>query len=481
MQAKQSRRRLLKASSAVLFLPAARTALAFAANERINFAVFGNRYNAAHFLTAAHTHNATINAICNPDQREIPKVIKAWQDQSDKLWAAGRAEAAEQYARLAAKKDVAVYADVRKMFAEMAEKIDAVVVSDFEHFHGVVCGAAMRLKKPICNERPLGLTIDDARRLRAMAKESGVPTVYRSPGTQSPHTRRAIELVHEGALGDVKEVHVWFKRTGADRDQAPQGPKPVPAGLDWDLWLGPLAWREFHPDWLAYSYWRETSCGGLGVFGPHTMIFPFLALRLRELWDQADAAIKVTAECARVNTISYPKWERVVWEIPARGAMKATTITWHLGPEYGPGTRELIHGRLREHGVSDAKQADAMMGEAGSLIVCEKGAFFGDDHSSKITALPAEKIGRIHQENPRELPVSRGLYNDWVDEIRGKKSNTLAHFDHGGPLSELLMLGNIATLYSKTALTYEPAKGRFAGRDEANQKLAQKYREGWSI
>ena len=491
MARKTTRRRLLAralygAAAGLIVLPSSRAAFGFAANERLNLAVFGNRYNAAHFLTAAHTHNAGITAICNPDQREVPKVLKAWADQAQKLAASGKAEseaAAEQYRRLAARQAVGVYADARRMFAERAGEIDAVVVSDYEHFHGPVCGAAMRLGKPVCSERPVGLTIDDARRLRALAAETKVPTTYRSPGTGGGAFRRAVELVEDGAIGAVREAHVWFKRGGPDRDQPPRGPRPVPDGLDWDLWLGPLAWREYHPDWTAYSHWRETSNGGLGVFGAHTSILPFVCLKLRDLWDRPAAGEPVTAsaEASRVNRVSFPRWERVRWDVPARGNMPPVTITWHHGPDFAPGTRELVRGKLRQFGVADPREADALMAEAGSMLVGSEGALVGDDHSVKVTGLPREKFAELAAGGPRRLPSGKGIYGDWVDACRGGRPHVLAGFENGGPLSELLMLGNIATQFPDVPLRYDPANGRVTNHGPADEQRGYAYREGWRI
>jgi hypothetical protein len=355
------------------------------------------------------------------------------------------------------------------------------VVSHYDHLHGVGCGAALRAGKPVCSERPLGLSIRDARSLRALAAETGLATTYRSPGTGSGQFRRAIELVAEGAIGEVKEVHIWFKRGGPDRDKLPQGTQPVPEGLHWDLWLGPLPWREYHPDWMAYAHWRETSNGGLGSFGPHTTIFPFLTLRLRELWDKPETRIRVRAECSRLNRISYPRWERVRWQVPAREGMPPVAITWHHGPAYAPGARELVHETLRQFGVTNADQADALMKNAGSMLVGSEGALVADDHSAHVTGLPREKFAEIETGRPQRIPASRGIYGDWIAACRGARPHILASFDNGGPLSELLMLGNIATQFPEQTLAYDPVSGQIVGHGEANQKLGYPYRDGWRL
>lgn len=487
---KLSRRHFLasatRSAAGLLILPYARMAGAYQANERLNVAVFGTMYNAEHFLYAIHIYNASIVAFCNPDQRKVPGVRKRWEETAKKLEAAENPDhrrAAAQYRGMAEGKGVKFYADVRRMFDEMAGSIDALVVSDYDHFHGVTCGQALRAGKPVCSERPIGLTIADARSLRALAAETKLATTYRSPGTGTGQFRRAMELVEEGAIGPVKEVHVWFKRGGPDRDTLPQGKQPVPEGLDWDLWLGPLPWREYHADWMAYSHWRETCNGGLGVFGAHTSIFPFLTLKLRELWNDSGAgtAIRVTAECSRLNRISFPRWERVRWEIPARDKMPPVTVTWHHGPDFAPGTRELVHEKMRQFGVATREEADGLMRDAGSMVMGSEGALVADDHSVRVTALPKEKFEKAELNRPQRIAASRGIYGDWIDACRGGKPHILANFDNGGPLSELLMLGNIATQFPGKTLSYDPVAGRIISPVEANQNLGFQFRDGWRI
>jgi len=468
----------------LLILPAARMARAYQANERLRLAVFGNMYNAQHFLTASHIYDADVVAVCNPDRRKIAETFKRWAEQADRLANSPTAkdrQAAPRYARMARGEDVKVFADIRRVFGEMAEGIDALVVSDYDHFHGVACGAALRAGKPVCSERPLGLTISDARGLRSLAAETKLPTTYRSPGTGTGPFRRAMELVEDGLIGPVKEVHIWFKRGGPDRDAPPQGKQAVPEGLDWDLWLGPLVWREYHPDWMSYAHWRETSNGGLGSFGPHTTIFPFMTLRLRALWNIPATRIRVQAECSRLNRLSFPRWERVRWEIPARKDMPPVAITWHHSPEFAPGARELIHEKMRQFGVLQPDEADALMKNAGSMLVGSEGALVADDHSVHVTALPRDKFEGIETDRPQRIADSHGIYMDWIDACRGEKPTILASFDNGGPLSELLMLGNIATQFPAETLSYDPVVGKIADHTEANQKLVFKYRDGWRM
>lgn len=234
---------------------------------------------------------------------------------------------------------------------------------------------------------------------------------------------------------------------------------------------------------MAYSHWRETCSGGLGVFGAHTSIFPFMALGFRRLWDEpaGRATIRVTAECSRVNRVSFPQWERVRWEIPSRGAMPPVNVTWHHGPDFAPGARQMLRDKLRELGVSCTDAAHKLLKDAGSMLVGSDGALVADDHSVRATALPTEKFANVETRRPQRISASQGLYRDWIDACRGKQPSILASFDNGGPLSEFLMLGNIATLFPEETLSYDPVAGRITNKAEANEHLSLSYRKGWSL
>jgi len=481
------RRRFLAGTAAGLtILPSARILRAYEANERLNLAVFGTMYNASHMLSASHLYNAPIVAFCDPDQRNVTKAMAHWRTAAARCEGSAKPSErqwAERYRRMAQGQGVSLHDDIRRMFDQLAGSIDALVVSHYDHLHGVTCGPALRAGMPVCSERPLGLTISDARKLRELAAQTNLPTTYRSPGTGHGPFRRAIELVEDGAIGPLREVHVWFKRGGPDREAVPSGKQPLPDGLNWDSWLGPLPSRPFHADWMAYSHWRETCNGGLGVFGAHTTIFPFMTLQLRRLWDpQSEGSpIRITAECSRLNRVSFPRWERVRWEIPARGSMPPCAITWHHGPEFAPGTRALIHQKLFALGVTSPENADALMKNAGSMLVGRDGALLADDHSVKVTGLPAEKFETVSMDRPERIAPSHNIYRDWIDACRGRDSHIIASFDHGGPLSELLMLGNLATLFPEETLSYDPLQGRITNKDEANRYLGIEYRPGWQL
>ncbi len=473
------------AAAGLTILASPRSVVGTEANDRLRLAVFGTMYNAQHFLRASHIYGAEVVALGDPDRRNHDKARTMWNEVAQQL-AGERAEdqrLSELYANKARGQGVRFFTDSRTLFDELADEVDALVVSHYDHLHGVTCGPALRAGWPVCTERPLGLTIADARGLRELAKTARKPVTFRSPGTGTNALRRAMELVEDGAIGPVSEAHIWFRRGGPDAQMLPTGEEPVPEALDWNAWLGPLPDRPYHPRWMAYAHWRETSNGGLGSFGPHTTIFPFLALRLHELWQAAGdgGVIQASAEVSGENPISYPRWERVRWQVPARRTMPPATLTWHHGPDLPPGGRALLHEILLDHGVATPEAADSLMASAGSLLVGSRGILVGSDHSTSVSVLPEERFVDVETRKPQRLPESRGLYRDWMDACRGEQPTILADFDHGGMLSELLMLGNIATRSPGPTLNDRTSAGRIADHEAANSHLSMPYREGWRL
>jgi len=469
---------------------AART---YRANETFQLAIIGvwGYASATAFVPGVHLYeNMHIVAWADVDRRKVAKALELWQDRAAK-WPHSENLQERQWAGLyqhLAKSPPPLFADFRDMLAQMAHQIDAVVVATPDHTHAVASAAALRAGKPVLTEKPLTIRVQEARVLRQLAEEKKVPTSVGTQGMQHRQFRRGVELVREGLLGPVRQVHVYFARGGANQKQPPPGHLPVPPELNWDLWLGPVAWREYHPMWMIRTFWRDTSAGQLGNFGPHTANLAFMALNIAQLW-QADAnapppLIRVQAECPDANLLSFPLWERIRWNVPARGNMPPVEITWHHGPHYAPETYPLLEKLLRDHGATD-KDIAYWLGapsrvKAGLILLGEKGLLVSDSHNTMIALFPKERFEGVNLNDPQSLPLSKGHYMDWVLACRGGPA-PLGRFEYGAILNEFLMLGDIATRLPGQNLEYDPRTGRFQTPSEANQYLMYDYRKGWQL
>lgn len=180
--------------------------------------------------------------------------------------------------------DAKRYQDFRKMLTDMEKGIDAVIVATPDHLHATASLMAMKMGKHCFCQKPLTQTVYEARKMREVAVAKKLATQMGNQGSAGTGLRRAVEVIQSGAIGDVRELHVWSNRPiwpqGIDR---PEGSDPVPDNLDWDLWLGPAAMRPYKKDTYAPFKWRgwmDFGTGALGDMACHTVNMPFRALKL---------------------------------------------------------------------------------------------------------------------------------------------------------------------------------------------------------
>lgn len=479
------------AGGAGLLLVSPRAAFTYQANERLHLAIVGTwgYCSASFFVPHLHTlDNVSLTALCDVDLRKAANVYRLWQDRASGWPHSERAEervAAGLYQQLA-KEPPPLYRDFRKMLEDRDRHIDAVVCATPDHTHAIVSAASLRAGKHILAEKPLTIRAEESRALRALAAERGhLATSMGNQGTGSPQFRRGVELIRQGTIGPVEEVHIWFVRGGRNHLRPPQGSQPVPPELEWDLWLGPVAWRAYHPGWISRNSWRDTTYGELGNMGPHDANMAFLGLNVCQLWAAGVAeppVIRVQAEVSEINRLSFPRWERIRWSVPARGEMPPVVFTWHHGPtrDFAPGSRPMLEEKLRGLGATQ-EQIDQHLGGRGCLIAGRHGAILAGTANAQFVMLPARKFDNVQQARPETLPASpRGHYQEWIAACRGGPM-PMANFGYATVLNEFLTLGQAATAYPDTPLEYDVRAGRFRNHAAANQWTGYAYRRGWSL
>jgi len=226
------------------------------------------------------------------------------------------------------------YSDFRKMFDEMGKGIDAVTVSTADHTHAAAAGMAIKMGKHVYVQKPLTHNVWEARRLRELANEHKVATQMGNQGTADNGLRRGVEVIRAGAVGPVKEVHVWTNRPiWPQAPQVTERPKetpPVPPSLNWDAWLGPAPERPYHPLYHPFAWrgWWDFGTGALGDMACHTANLPFMALGL-------GYPTSVVADATHVNEETYPSSAHIIWEFPEREVdgqkMPPVTFHWYEG------------------------------------------------------------------------------------------------------------------------------------------------------
>ena len=366
--------------------------------------------------------------------------------------------------------NAATYTDFRKML-ETQKDIDAVVVATPDHLHAPIAAAAMQLGKHVYCEKPLTHSVWEARRLAELAREHKVATQMGNQGQASEDTRRLCEMIWDNAIGPVREAHVWTDRpaNGLFNEYWPQGvnrPKDTPAvppTLDWDLWLGPAPARPFHSAYLPFRWrgWWDFGTGALGDIGCHALDPVFRALKLGH-------PVSVEASSTRVNTETYPLASMVTYQFPARGEMPALKLVWYDGGLRPPRPAEL------EHNVG--------MGANGHLFIGDAGKILSLNGYSLIPETRAKEYG----DPPKSLPRSIGHHKEWIEACKGGPAGG-SNFDWAGPLTEVVLLGNIALRpqlreeLTTKKLLWDGPNLRFTNSELANSFLRREYREGWTV
>ncbi len=464
-----SRRRLLQLGAACplgyLFTgPAASVVRAAGANDRLRVAGIGVGGKGSSDIEQA-ARVMEVAALCDIDEQRLNQRASSWPS---------------------ARK----YTDYRKLFDEMLKQIDAVVVSTPDHSHTLPSVLAMRAGKHVYCQKPLTHTVAEARLMREEAARNKVCTQMGNQGSALSGLRRAVELVHAGIIGPVKEAHVWTNRPFKYWKQAPDitarpPAAPVPKHVHWQEWLGPAPFRPYavradkrpayHPhDWRG---WWDFGTGALGDMACHTANMAFRALKL-------DAPTAVIAEGGAINPETYPAWAHVTYLYPARGDMPACALHWYEGARDGRRVlppAELLARVLRK----GEKTADS-----GSLLIGAKGMLFSpNDYGAQFRLTPAKDFAEVQTSKPEKGPEGVAalscdpfMKREWAEAIRaGKPAHASSNFDYAARLTEAMLLGNIAVRFAGQRLEWDAAGLRFPNSAAATRLVKTEYRKGWDL
>jgi len=369
------------------------------------------------------------------------------------------------------------YTDFRKMLEEMAGEFDAVTVSTPDHTHVTAAGMAMGLGKHCFCQKPLTRAIAEARMLGELARSKGVATQMGNQGTAAESLRRAAAFVKSGGLGSVTEVHVWTNRPVWPQGGGRPAEAAVPPNLDWDAWIGPAPLRPYGPGYHPFA-WRgfwDFGTGALGDMACHTFNMPFMALMLRD-------PASVQAATSGHNKETYPKWSIIDYEFPTLGDRGAVKVKWYDGgklPEQSlfagyPGEqRKKDDGSVEEKPFQTASSGVLVIGEKDSLYApgdyCERG------FTLKSGSQPAEVA----------FEKSPGHFQEWVRAIKGGPAAMSNFPDYAGPLTETILLGNLAVWAADAPETlgkkieWNPAGLVATNAPEVEHVVRPKYRDGW--
>lgn len=357
--------------------------------------------------------------------------------------------------------------DFRKMLDEQKD-IDAVVIATPDHLHAVCAMAAIKRGKHVYCEKPLSHCIWEARQMTEAARAAGVATQLGNQGQATEGNRLVSEFIWDGAIGPVREVHAWSNRYISPRGigRPPETP-PVPDTLDWDLWLGPAQHRPYHPAYLPFRWrgWWDFGTGVLGDIGCHQLDPVFRALKLGYP-TTVEACSSNMDEGVGVKQETAPKASIVRFEFPQRQDMGPLTLTWYDGGLMPQRPPELQEGR--RFGNADD-----------NLFIGDKGKMLGH------RLIPEAKM-KDYDKPPQMIPRSPGHHKEWLIACKGGPP-ARSNFDWAGPLTEVVLLGNVALkmekqLYEKgLKLHYDGPNMKVTNLPEADRYIRDAYRDGWTL
>ncbi len=352
------------------------------------------------------------------------------------------------------------YKDFRQMLIEMDDQIDAVTVSTPDHMHFPPAMMAITMGKHVYVQKPLTHTIAEARALTLAAHKHEVVTQMGNQGHAGEGTRLLREWVQAGAIGDVHEVHFWTNRPiwpqGIDR---PEETEQVPPTLDWNRWLGVAPERPYNKCYLPFNWrgWWDFGCGALGDMGCHIMDAAFWALDLRY-------PTSVEAVSSPVNDETAPSWSVVTYEFPARGKMPPVKVTWSDGGKLPPRPKDLEEGRKLSRG--------------GQLLIGDKGTIMDTSDYCRSPRLIPEQAMKDFLPNRPEQTIPRvpggNPYFEWIMACKGGPAPG-SNVDHSGPLTEMVLLGNLAIRLGKR-IEWDGRRMVCTNVPEANDLVRKYYR-----
>jgi len=420
-------------------------------NEKLDLGIIGCRGKGE--VDSAGLSSENIMALCDVDSNSLDWAKQKWPK-----------------ARL--------YRDYRVML-ETEKALDATTVTIPDHHHAPAALMAMKLGKHVYCQKPLTHTIHEARLMAKVAKEYGVATQMGNQGHSSEDIRRLCEMIWSGAIGPVREAHCWTNRPIWPQGRTrPAGSDPVPANLDWDLWLGPAPLRPFKQSWgdeapangnrrrpargiyhpFNWRGWWDFGCGALGDMACHVMDGANWALKLG-----APTSVELVSSSEKTPDMA-PQKSVLRYNFPARGEMPPCTLTWYDGGNKPEKPREM-EGEWKQ---------------SGTIFIGDKGKMLCDEYCERPRLLPESSMADYKRPDPM-IPRVKGNdpYQDFIQACKGG-TPACSNFSVSGPFTEVVLLGNLALRLGKK-IEWDATHMRVTNVPEAAHLVHGTYRKGWKV
>lgn len=440
-----------------------------APSDKLNIAAIGAGGKATFNIQQAYNNGAeNIVALCDVDDRQAADSRKKHPKAS-------------------------YYRDFRDMLSKEGKSIDAVIISTPDHMHAVMALPCMQLGKHVYVEKPLTHDINEARILTQAAQRYKVVTQMGNQGSSGDDTRKVETWIQQGLIGDVHTVHVYTNRPVWPQGiPTPTGKFDIPKEVDWDLWLGTAPYRDFNPAYIPATWrgWTDFGTGSLGDMGCHFIDVPYRALQL---------GYPESVECSvgrvwtgffqeAIYTDSYPPSAKIHLQFPARGSMPAVEMVWYDG------------GILPKRPIELLPDEPMAEWDGGIIFEGSKGKIMAGLFGRNPTLLPTSKMKEVNLPAPKKALVTGGWdghQTQWVEACKkGHGAYTSSAFETAGPLTETVLMGNLAVRSFNYSETDQKGQKKYPGRkkllwdgtnmkitnfEPANQFVKRQYRGNWKL
>jgi hypothetical protein len=363
------------------------------------------------------------------------------------------------------------YEDFRELL-EKESDVNAIKIMTPDHLHAAVAIASMNKGKHVVTHKPIANRIYEAKLTIETTKKTGKST-HLLAWSKRPDLDLIKTWIGDGSIGKLKEIHNWSNRPMWPQWQAnPTDKPPVPENFNWDLWLGPVPDRPYHPFYThaVFRGWYDFGAGSIADMG-HYSLFP-LFLKLGINSPAVSAESHATTTCALngnvsvgvKNDVAFPLSCVVRFKFNAQPELPPFELFWYDG-----GMKPVTPEEIISQGKSLEREGMMLVGDKGRIIA----GFRGENPQLYV----GEK--NITPPKPTAARINEDPNNVWIDSF---KNNTQSpgSFIYSGPVTETILLGGVALRTGKR-IEYDSANMKITNIPDANKYLVREYRKGWEL
>jgi hypothetical protein len=365
------------------------------------------------------------------------------------------------------------YEDYRELLANEKD-IDAIKIMTPDHTHAQIAIDSLKQGKHVITHKPIANRMKEARKVIELAKQRNLVTHLQAWSDRDDQLQM-VKWLKEGAIGKLKEIHNWsFRPVWPQWTSLPADKPPIPKGFNWQLWLGPVPDRPYHPNYThnVFRGWYDFGGGSMADMG-HYSLFPLfrnLGVDVAPISAKAYGTTNKTVigqVCQGItNDVAYPYSSQFKLTFPAHGELPQFDLFWYDG-----GMKPFAPPELEIDGLDVDSEGLMLVGDKGKIL----GGFLGQNPR----LIPQKRMKEVHGDGKVPVAQRKRRTDMWAKAIKNG-TQTPGSFRYAGPITETINLATVA-LRSGKKVEYDSASMRITNDEKANQFLTREYREGWEM